>query len=215
MSTTPPRIIIVPGWRNSGVEHWQSLWAQALPHAERVDQEDWLTPKRKTGCVLWRPCCCRALSPPLWWRTVWGALRPPMSQQLLQRAFAAHCWWLRQTLSAELIWPTSRRCPTRPCLIAVCWLPVATIHIVLSAWREPMHGHGAVNLCGCKTQATLMLNQVMAAGRWALSCFNRCCKTWIGAWASSRLRLDPGIESTDMRCQSNDFCSYFLYAIFR
>lgn len=47
MSTTPPRIIIVPGWRNSGVEHWQSLWTQALPHAERVEQEDWLTPKRE------------------------------------------------------------------------------------------------------------------------------------------------------------------------
>lgn len=39
-------IIIVPGWRNSGPDHWQSLWAQALPQAERVEQDDWLTPKR-------------------------------------------------------------------------------------------------------------------------------------------------------------------------
>ncbi|WP_373806848.1 alpha/beta hydrolase, partial [Delftia acidovorans] len=23
----PHRIIIVPGWRNSGPDHWQSLWA--------------------------------------------------------------------------------------------------------------------------------------------------------------------------------------------
>ena len=42
----PHRIIIVPGWRNSGPDHWQSLWAQQLPHAERVEQDDWLTPHR-------------------------------------------------------------------------------------------------------------------------------------------------------------------------
>lgn len=47
MTSTAPRIIIVPGWRNSGAEHWQSLWAQALPHAERVEQDDWLMPKRE------------------------------------------------------------------------------------------------------------------------------------------------------------------------
>ena len=46
MSSPAPRIIIVPGWRNSGEQHWQSLWAQQLPHAERVVQDDWLTPKR-------------------------------------------------------------------------------------------------------------------------------------------------------------------------
>lgn len=47
MSSTAPRIIIVPGWRNSGPEHWQSLWMQALPHAERVEQDDWLMPQRE------------------------------------------------------------------------------------------------------------------------------------------------------------------------
>lgn len=46
MSHTAPRIIIVPGWKNSAANHWQSLWAQALPNVERVQQADWLTPKR-------------------------------------------------------------------------------------------------------------------------------------------------------------------------
>ena len=41
------RIIIVPGWRDSGAGHWQTLWQQKLPHAERVVQQDWITPKRK------------------------------------------------------------------------------------------------------------------------------------------------------------------------
>ena len=46
MADTHPRIVIVPGWRDSGPAHWQSLWQQALPQAERVVQDDWLMPRR-------------------------------------------------------------------------------------------------------------------------------------------------------------------------
>ena len=45
MSQTPT-ILIVPGWRDSGPGHWQSLWAEALPGAVRVQQDDWITPVR-------------------------------------------------------------------------------------------------------------------------------------------------------------------------
>lgn len=41
-----PVVVIVPGWRNSGPGHWQSIWAAELPHAVRVEQDDWLTPHR-------------------------------------------------------------------------------------------------------------------------------------------------------------------------
>lgn len=40
-------VIIVPGWRDSGPGHWQSLWADRLPGAVRVVQDDWITPSRK------------------------------------------------------------------------------------------------------------------------------------------------------------------------
>ena len=40
-------LIIVPGWRDSGPGHWQSLWADSLPGARRVVQDDWITPKRQ------------------------------------------------------------------------------------------------------------------------------------------------------------------------
>jgi len=40
------RIVIVPGWRDSGPGHWQTLWQEQLPQAERVVQDDWLTPRR-------------------------------------------------------------------------------------------------------------------------------------------------------------------------
>jgi predicted alpha/beta hydrolase family esterase len=38
--------LIVPGWRDSGEGHWQTLWAQRLPRARRVVQEDWVHPRR-------------------------------------------------------------------------------------------------------------------------------------------------------------------------
>lgn len=40
------RFIIVPGWRDSGPGHWQSLWAERLHGAVRVQQDDWVAPSR-------------------------------------------------------------------------------------------------------------------------------------------------------------------------
>ena len=40
-------LIIVPGWRDSGPGHWQSLWAEQLVGVVRVQQDDWITPSRK------------------------------------------------------------------------------------------------------------------------------------------------------------------------
>lgn len=38
--------LIIPGWKNSGPGHWQSLWAENLPHARRLQQRDWENPDR-------------------------------------------------------------------------------------------------------------------------------------------------------------------------
>jgi predicted alpha/beta hydrolase family esterase len=43
---TSTSIIIVPGWRDSGPGHWQSIWVERLPNACRVVQDDWITPTR-------------------------------------------------------------------------------------------------------------------------------------------------------------------------
>ena len=43
---TSTSIIIVPGWRDSGPGHWQTLSAERLPQARRVVQDDWHTPTR-------------------------------------------------------------------------------------------------------------------------------------------------------------------------
>lgn len=39
------RVLLLPGWENSGPGHWQSLWEHE--HGDlRVEQADWLWPKR-------------------------------------------------------------------------------------------------------------------------------------------------------------------------
>ena len=38
-------ILILPGWQNSGPDHWQSLWETDHGYA-RVEQHDWLRPLR-------------------------------------------------------------------------------------------------------------------------------------------------------------------------
>ena len=42
-STTP--VLILPGWQNSGPDHWQSRW-EALYGYQRVQQHDWMRPLR-------------------------------------------------------------------------------------------------------------------------------------------------------------------------
>ena len=41
----PHNILLLPGWENSGPQHWQSLWEQQLGHV-RVEQHDWMRPLR-------------------------------------------------------------------------------------------------------------------------------------------------------------------------
>ncbi len=41
-----PKLLIVPGWRDSGPGHWQSLWAESIVGAVRVQQDNWVSPTR-------------------------------------------------------------------------------------------------------------------------------------------------------------------------
>jgi hypothetical protein len=41
----PENILILPGWENSGPQHWQSLWERAHGYV-RVAQHDWMHPLR-------------------------------------------------------------------------------------------------------------------------------------------------------------------------
>jgi uncharacterized protein len=39
------RVLLLPGWQNSGPDHWQSRW-EALYGDQRVEQHDWDWPRR-------------------------------------------------------------------------------------------------------------------------------------------------------------------------
>lgn len=41
----PVRCLLLPGWLGSGAKHWQSRW-EAMHGDRRVEQSDWLWPKR-------------------------------------------------------------------------------------------------------------------------------------------------------------------------
>ncbi|MEZ5923847.1 MAG: alpha/beta hydrolase [Hyphomicrobiaceae bacterium] len=44
LKTADIDILIVPGWTNSGPEHWQTRWERKLANARRVEQADWDRP---------------------------------------------------------------------------------------------------------------------------------------------------------------------------
>jgi predicted alpha/beta hydrolase family esterase len=50
-------ILIVPGYLNSGPDHWQSRWERKLSTARRVDQRDWEKPTR----AEWAQTIARAI----------------------------------------------------------------------------------------------------------------------------------------------------------
>ncbi|MBA2964368.1 MULTISPECIES: RBBP9/YdeN family alpha/beta hydrolase [Ramlibacter] len=55
--------LIVPGWRDSGPGHWQTLWAERLPGAQRVVQDDWLHPARDAWVATLAAAVLRAPAP--------------------------------------------------------------------------------------------------------------------------------------------------------
>jgi predicted alpha/beta hydrolase family esterase len=46
MRTSDCDILIVPGYENSGPDHWQTRWERQLSTAQRVEQENWNEPRR-------------------------------------------------------------------------------------------------------------------------------------------------------------------------
>ena len=48
---------MLPGWTNSGPEHWQSYWEREHPEYRRVEQANWDTPTRED----WLPTIGKAI----------------------------------------------------------------------------------------------------------------------------------------------------------
>ncbi len=58
-------VLIVPGLRNSGPAHWQTLWEAERPELRRVVQPDWDTPDLDAWAVVVAVAARAAAEPPL------------------------------------------------------------------------------------------------------------------------------------------------------
>jgi serine hydrolase len=62
---TPRPVLIVPGWKNSGPQHWQTLWEQAHPEYRRIEQRDWEMPDRSEWIATLDQAIRATTSPPI------------------------------------------------------------------------------------------------------------------------------------------------------
>ena len=48
------QVLLLPGWQNSGPDHWQSRWEAKLSTARRVEQHNWDSPRLEdwTGAII-------------------------------------------------------------------------------------------------------------------------------------------------------------------
>lgn len=56
-------ILILPGWQNSESDHWQSIWEKKLG-AERVEQSNWMFPKKEDWVNNLHQAISKSPSPP-------------------------------------------------------------------------------------------------------------------------------------------------------
>ena len=63
MATTP--ILILPGYGDSGDDHWQTHWERSDPACRRVVQHDWLEPKRVDWVSALERAVAECAAPPV------------------------------------------------------------------------------------------------------------------------------------------------------
>lgn len=63
MKVAQADILIVPGYTNSGPDHWQSRWQSRLWSARRVEQDAWAKPVREDWTARFAECVNQAEKP--------------------------------------------------------------------------------------------------------------------------------------------------------
>lgn len=129
------RYLIVPGWQGSPEDHWQTHWQNSLPNSARVEQADWLTPRREDWVAALAEAIAADSTPviliahSLGCITVahWAATAP---LQFCGRC-AGRCWWRRRMSNARPVPPrcvTSRRFHATCCRFPARWsAPTTTV----------------------------------------------------------------------------------------
>ena len=117
-SSATPRVLLLPGWQNSGPAHWQSRW-EALHgtgfNFVRVEQADWMRPLRGDWMIQLEEAVLAAHSPVLLAAHSLGCM--------LTAAWAEHSQNTHRVIGALLVAPGD---PEREELRAVLksWAPI-------------------------------------------------------------------------------------------
>jgi len=109
-----PRILLLPGWQNSGHGHWQTRWEQAHGH-QRVQQADWLWPRRGDWMMQLEQALLADECPALLVAHSLGCH--------LVAAWAAHSQHTQRVLGALLVAPPDIEGPDMPPQVQV-WAPI-------------------------------------------------------------------------------------------
>ncbi len=111
----PSTVLVLPGWQNSGPDHWQSRW-EALNGFVRVQQHDWMRPLRGDWMAQLEEAVLAAPGPVVLAAHSLGCL--------LTAAWASHSRNTRRVIGALLVAPGD---PEREELRAALksWSPVS------------------------------------------------------------------------------------------
>ena len=113
MSATT-RVLLLPGWLNSGLSHWQSRW-ELLHGFQRVEQSDWLWPRRGDWMSRLDEVLLSSKTPAV-------LVAHSLGCQLVA-AWAAHSAHTQQVLGAMLVAPPDLEREDMPPQIAT-WRPI-------------------------------------------------------------------------------------------
>ena len=109
-----PAVLLLPGWLNSGPEHWQSRW-EVLHGHRRVEQGDWLWPRRGDWMARLDEALLETTQPAVFVAHSLGCL--------LVAAWAAHSTHVERVTGALLVAPADTEREDMPANL-FSWRPI-------------------------------------------------------------------------------------------
>ena len=120
----PSNVLLLPGWQNSGPDHWQSRWEVRYGY-RRVDQHDWMKPRRGDWMAQLEETILAADEPVVLVAHSLGCI--------LTAAWASHSKNTRRVKAALLVAPgDAEREALRPLLPS--WSPIPMQRLPFSSW---------------------------------------------------------------------------------
>ena len=126
------QVLLLPGWQNSGPDHWQSQWEAAYGYT-RVEQHDWLRPLRGDWIARLEDVVLEQPTPVVLVAHSLGCL--------LVAAWAAHSRHTQRVSAALLVAPAdAEREALRPVLTSWAPLPLQRLpfkSVVVASANDP------------------------------------------------------------------------------